>query len=105
MNVTTKSVAYHEAGHAVMAVLCGVEVWRATIAPVRNKPGHVVINEPVGGYLPLDRLMICLAGDLAEGIAAYGAGIDLRLPRGPIAGVAGGAGGQRDQRAAQHQSP
>jgi hypothetical protein len=57
---------YHEAGHSVMAVLCGALVERATIAPeVDGFHGMVEIAWPRRASIA-DQLAVTLAGPVAE---------------------------------------
>jgi len=57
---------YHEAGHCVMAVLCGARVDRATIAPEEDGfHGFVEIHWPRGSTAT-DQLSVALAGPVAE---------------------------------------
>jgi len=57
---------YHEAGHCVMAVLCGAMVERATVAPEEDGfHGLVEIQWPRRVDV-LDQLAVALAGPVAE---------------------------------------
>lgn len=63
-------VAYHEAGHAVAAVVLGMDVEHATIVPAGDTLGHVIVgdrdeNAKDLGYW-VDRATMCWAGPLAE---------------------------------------
>ncbi|MEQ1827412.1 MAG: hypothetical protein ABL921_15750 [Pirellula sp.] len=58
--------AYHEAGHCVMATLCGAKTSRASIACEEPKYyGQVEIHWPSGSSLA-DKLNVALAGPVAE---------------------------------------
>ena len=58
--------AYHEAGHCVMAVLCGAKACLASVAPEEdNFYGRVDIAWPARHSL-LDELSVVLAGPVAE---------------------------------------
>lgn len=57
---------YHEAGHCVMAVICGAKVERATIDPEDDGfHGFVEIHWPRKA-VALDQLSVALAGPVAE---------------------------------------
>ena len=57
---------YHEAGHCVMAILCGAKVERATIDPEEDGfHGLVDIHWPAGASAR-DVLLVTLAGPVAE---------------------------------------
>ena len=60
------SAAYHEAGHAVVAISRGIPVLRCTIVPTRNTGGHVLPNVPTGSIDMHDLLVMWLAGGAAE---------------------------------------
>lgn len=79
--VMTRRVAYHEAGHAVMAELCGQRVVRVDILGDGDHTGWChslrllpALDEVVGPELPtasLERRILCLcAGPVAESIVA-----------------------------------
>lgn len=58
--------AYHEAGHCVMAVVCGATASRASIAPEESQLfGQVEIEWPRRSRLS-DQLAVILAGPVAE---------------------------------------
>ncbi len=67
-SAAARATAYHEAGHAVAAIVRGVRVKHATIAPSGNSAGHVHLP----GHMPKqigamhDRGMIALAGEAAQ---------------------------------------
>jgi hypothetical protein len=57
---------YHEAGHCVMAVVCGAQVDRASIAPEEDGfHGIVDIHWPQGASAA-QKLSVALAGPVAE---------------------------------------
>lgn len=62
-------VAYHEAGHAVMAWLMEQRTLTATIVPDDDCEGHVLVEpdncETIGDWYR-DKLMFVIAGDAAE---------------------------------------
>ena len=63
MDDELEKTTYHEAGHCVMAVLCGAEVGRATIAPEEDGfHGIVEIYWPSGSSMA-DQLSVAMAGD------------------------------------------
>ena len=81
--MTKNSLAYHEAGHAVIARVLGIEVLRATIRPDKFYAGHVVHGQAgprartIGAEdreeewfqrmeTAEDRAKLALAGPLAE---------------------------------------
>jgi hypothetical protein len=58
--------AYHEAGHSVMAVLCGAQVCRASISPEESlRHGEVEIHWPRHSKAE-DQLATILSGPVAE---------------------------------------
>ena len=58
--------AYHEAGHCVMAVICGAKASIASIAPEEEHlHGHVEIHWSAGSSIA-DQLAVVLAGPVAE---------------------------------------
>lgn len=58
--------AYHEAGHCVMAVICGAKASIASIAPEEEHlHGHVEIRWSAGSSIA-DQLAVVLAGPVAE---------------------------------------
>jgi len=67
-STATAATAYHEAGHAVAAIVRGVRVKHATIAPSGNSAGYIRLL----GHIPKqigamhDRGMIALAGEAAQ---------------------------------------
>jgi hypothetical protein len=66
MDDELEKTTYHEAGHCVMAVLCGAEVGRATIAPEEDGfHGIVEIYWPSGSSMA-DQLSVAMAGPVAE---------------------------------------
>jgi hypothetical protein len=57
--------AYHEAGHAVLALVCQAAVRRATIKPRGNRRGRVIFDshlEPTADLM----ILIALAGPFAQ---------------------------------------
>ena len=61
---TLKIAAYHECGHAVVALAMGVTVRRASIRPGRTSNGRVVVHGP---HEPDDAIcFIALAGPFAH---------------------------------------
>lgn len=60
--MTTASIAYHEAGHAVAALLRGIAVRRVTVEPMADTAGHC----PTAGLESADAtsalIMICAGG-------------------------------------------
>jgi hypothetical protein len=60
-----RSLAYHEAGHAVVAQILGVTVFHATIRPRYNDIGHV-LHAPIGTMTIEDGVLITLAGPAAQ---------------------------------------
>jgi hypothetical protein len=57
--------AYHEAGHAVLALVCQATVRRATIKPRGNRRGRVIFDshlEPTADLM----ILIALAGPFAQ---------------------------------------
>src|SRR5262249_54095246 len=80
-----REVAYHEAGHAVIAHMLGYQVRRVSIAPKSGSTGHVSWRNPIknrsvksklqyGSEANLDRvrhqidhvIIVCMAGALAQ---------------------------------------
>ena len=58
--------AYHEAGHCVMAILCGAKASIASITPEEEHlHGHVEIRWSAGSSIA-DQLAVVLAGPVAE---------------------------------------
>ena len=58
--------AYHEAGHCVMAIICGAKASIASIAPEEDHlHGHVEICWSAGSSIA-DQLAVVLAGPVAE---------------------------------------
>jgi len=58
--------AYHEAGHCVMAIICGAKASIASIAPEEEHlHGHVEIRWSAGSSIA-DQLAVVLAGPVAE---------------------------------------
>lgn len=58
--------AYHEAGHCVMAIICGAKASIASIAPdEEHLHGHVEIRWSAGSSIA-DQLAVVLAGPVAE---------------------------------------
>jgi hypothetical protein len=80
MPLTIPQVAFHEAGHAIVAHLHGVQVHRATVAPMcGGKCGLVIVNTPADGLDPWTMILILIGGPLAESIHVHGHGrVDLR---------------------------
>lgn len=73
-----QSVAYHEAGHAVVSLLLRPEVrlGRATIKAEKDSAGSVTFADPHGNSSQedfLDSLCVAMAGQVAQ-VAKYGAG-------------------------------
>jgi len=67
--VLKKHIAYHEAGHAVIAWNLGYDVSSLTIVPPpdTDKQGVTYWNVPGGGVAsPEDYFMVALAGQVAE---------------------------------------
>lgn len=67
-------VATHEAGHAVMALLLGQKVSRASIRSTTSGVGGAVFHEDTDSQFVTkkemeDRVMVCYAGRIAEDIA------------------------------------
>lgn len=62
------SVAVHEAGHAVVALLTGVAVRYATIAP-RDGGGMVVLRPRRSGFPAQESIAISCAGLIAQDVA------------------------------------
>lgn len=60
-----RSLAYHEAGHACIALTLGVEVFYATIRPRYEDAGHV-LQQAIGTLTVHDALLITLAGPSAQ---------------------------------------
>ena len=65
-----KHIAYHEAGHAVIAWKLGYEVSSVMIAPDTDKPGVTYWNARGGVASPEHYFMVALAGQIAEGKAS-----------------------------------
>ena len=63
---TRKEVAYHEAGHAVMAHLLGIPIVEASIEVSAGTLGHVSYTTPFENLPPSQQVMITLAGPIAE---------------------------------------
>lgn len=68
-----KIVAYHEAGHAVMSILTGTPVSRASIAATTSGVGGAVFNEDKDSQFRTaadfeHRIMVCYAGRASEEI-------------------------------------
>jgi len=65
---TLAATAYHEAGHAVAAIVRGVRVKHATIAPGENSAGHIRLLGRVPKQIGAmhNRGMIALAGEAAQ---------------------------------------
>lgn len=58
--------AYHEAGHCVMAIICGAKASIASITPEEEHlHGHVEIRWPAGSSIA-NQLAVVLAGPVAE---------------------------------------
>src|ERR1700689_3615960 len=57
--------AYHEAGHAVLALVCQATVRRATIKPRGALRGRVIFNSHLGPKADL-MMLIALAGPFAQ---------------------------------------
>ncbi len=66
MDDELEKTTYHEAGHCVMAVLCGATVERATVAPEEDGfHGLVDIYWPQKAKVK-DRISVALAGPVVE---------------------------------------
>jgi ATP-dependent Zn protease len=67
-SAATAATAHHEAGHAVAAIVRGVRVKHATIAPSGNRAGHIRLlgRVPTQTGAMHDRGMIALAGEAAQ---------------------------------------
>lgn len=85
--MSKKLTAYHEAGHAVMALLMGRSVQKVSIIPSQNRLGAVTMQKGRAKQVQ-DKLeaemLILLAGMAAEGRVSgqynvQGAGQDLRM--------------------------
>ncbi len=62
MDDELEKTTYHEAGHCVMAVLCGAKIERATVAPEEDGfHGLVDIYWPQKAKVE-DRISVALAG-------------------------------------------
>lgn len=83
MSSDPKIVAHHEAGHAVVALVLGLRVLRVEIREERLLPliprfvGFTTVEAPDGHDLAdqdqtLNRLVTCMAGDVAENIYTNG---------------------------------
>jgi hypothetical protein len=62
---TIEEAAYHEAGHAVLALACQAIVRRATIKPRGNRRGRVIFDSHLGPKADL-MMLIALAGPFAQ---------------------------------------
>jgi hypothetical protein len=62
---TIEEAAYHEAGHAVLALACQATVRRATIKPHRNRRGRVIFDSHLDPKADL-MMLIALAGPFAQ---------------------------------------
>ena len=90
MDADAERTAYHEAGHAVMALALGRPVDHVSIRPDAQRLGHCDFRKPV--FRPsedwLEReMLISLAGPAAEGLFAgeydeVGAAFDFRQAEG-----------------------
>ncbi|MDM8519877.1 hypothetical protein QUF64_07500 [Anaerolineales bacterium HSG6] len=65
-NPTKEEVAYHEAGHAVIAHYLGIAIDYATIEPNKNIVGQVRYTISLDKLPPSQQVMITLAGPIAE---------------------------------------
>ena len=63
---TKEEVAYHEAGHAVIAHYLGIAIDYATIEPEANIAGQVRYTINLDKLPPSQQVMITLAGPIAE---------------------------------------
>jgi hypothetical protein len=61
----TRALSYHEAGHAVVAMTCGVVVHYATTEARYSDLGHV-LHAPIGTMTIEDGVLITLAGPAAQ---------------------------------------
>ncbi len=96
--------AFHEAGHAVMALIFGRPIQRVSIEPDQKRLGHCAVDK--GVYRPSDDrleadMLILLAGVAAEAVIAGsynwpGAALDLQGVR-RLAMMRGGAEKQAER--------
>lgn len=66
MKPSTRAVAYHEAGHAVIALLHGLAISAATIVPAGSTAGCVRQVQRFGSVDSTDLMVMLLAGAAAE---------------------------------------
>lgn len=66
MDEELEKTIFHEAGHCVMAVVCGAEVQRATIAPEEDGFHGLVEIRWSGASRVRDQILVALAGPVAE---------------------------------------
>jgi ATP-dependent Zn protease len=59
---TIEEAAYHEAGHAVLALACQATVRSATIKPRRNRRGRVIFDSHLDPKTDL-MMLVALAGN------------------------------------------
>jgi hypothetical protein len=62
----TRTVAYHEAGHAVVGLLNGLAVERASIVPSASTGGHMLQATKVGDATSTAMLLMWLGAGAAE---------------------------------------
>jgi hypothetical protein len=83
--VSLKSVAHHEAAHAVIAEVCGAQVQRVVIRDYLNGFSEAAYRKRRGKIDPVVRGVVSMAGHEAE-VRFYGRPIRM-LPRGDYEAV------------------